>query len=70
MSVFDESSVPRNEIEAAADALRILWNSEENQTAIKESGHGASWFLMAKVALEAALAVRDRIVSESPKANQ
>lgn len=61
MSVFD-SPVPSHEIEAAADALRILWNSEENQKAIKETGMGASWLFQAKLALEAALAVRGRDV--------
>jgi hypothetical protein len=63
-SIIDGSLVPAHEIEAAADALRILWNSEENQRAIKETGHGANWLLQARLALEAALAVRGRDVRE------
>lgn len=52
------------ELDAAADALRILWNSEENQRSLRETGHGANWLLQARVALEAALSVRGRSVSE------
>lgn len=62
MGIVDESIVPGAEIEAAADALRILWNSDENQQAIKETGHGAGWLWQARLALEAALAVRGRSV--------
>lgn len=61
-SIFDGSPVSKNEIEAAADALRILWESAENQQALRERGAGASWLHQAKIALEAALAVRERPV--------
>lgn len=70
MSVFDDTPVPAAEIEAAADALRILWNGEQNQAAIKETGHGASWLYQARLALEAALAVRGRQVMDTPKGMQ
>lgn len=60
MGIVDGSDVPPEEIEAAADALRILWNSEENQKSLKETGFGANWLYQARVALEAALAVRGR----------
>lgn len=62
MGIVDESVVPASEIEAAADALRILWESEENQRALKETGCGANWLWQARLALEAALAVRGRSV--------
>lgn len=67
MTFYDNSPVPSAEIEAAADALRILWNSERNQQSIRETGHGAGWLLQAQVALEAALSVRGRIVTEAPR---
>jgi len=67
MTFYDDSPVPNAEIEAAADALRILWNSERNQQSLKETGHGAGWLYQAQVALEAALKVRGRIVTESPR---
>lgn len=70
MAFYDDSVIPNQEIEAAADALRVLWNSERNQRAIKETGHGAAWTLQAQVALEAALSVRGRVVSESPAGTQ
>lgn len=63
-------AIPHAEIEAAADALRILWNSEKNQNSLRETGFGASYAYQARVALEAALAVRNRIVSESPTSTQ
>jgi hypothetical protein len=65
MSFYDESPVSNQEIEAAADALRILWNSDRNQQALKETGAGAGWLLQAQVALEAALLVRGRVVMEA-----
>lgn len=70
MTFYDDSPVPNHEIEAAADALRILWESEENQRSLKETGHGAGWLYQAQLALEAALKVRGRTVSESPNGNQ
>jgi hypothetical protein len=60
MSIFESATVPPEEIEAAGDALRILWESDENQAALKETGHGANWFWQARLALEAAAAVRGR----------
>lgn len=62
MSIFDSATVSAQEIEAAGDALRILWQSDENQAALKESGHGANYFWQARLALEAAAAVRGRHV--------
>ena len=62
MSIFDSATVPAEEIEAAGDALRILWQSDENQAALKETGHGANYFWQARLALEAAAAVRGRHV--------
>lgn len=56
--IVDGSPIPEAEIEAAADALRILWNSDRNQQSLKETGHGANWLWQARLALEAALAVR------------
>ena len=69
MSIVEESTVPAPEIEAAADALRILWNSEENQRALRETGCGANWLLQARCALEAAQAVRGRttIMHDTPQ---
>jgi len=55
---------------AAADALRTLWESEENQKYLRETGFGASYLYPAQVALEAALKVRGRTVSEPPTASQ
>lgn len=69
MAFYDDSPIPNAEIEAAADALRILWNSERNQQAWKDTGHGAGYLLQAQVALEAALMVRGRHVSD-PTSNQ
>lgn len=63
MRIVDGSTVPAHEIEAAADALRILWESEENQRALRETGCGANWLWQARLALEAAQAVRGRSVS-------
>jgi hypothetical protein len=60
MSIFESETVPADEIEAAGDALRILWQSNENQAALKATGHGANWFWQARLALEAAAAVRGR----------
>lgn len=62
MNVFESDAASASEIEAAGDALRILWNSDENQAALKETGGGASWFYQARIALEAAAAVRGRHV--------
>ena len=67
---YDSSPVPNAEIEAAADALRTLWESEENQKYLRETGFGASYLYPAQVALEAALKVRGRTVSEPPTASQ
>jgi len=55
---------------AAADALRTLWESKENQKYLRETGFGASYLYPAQVALEAALKVRGRTVSEPPTASQ
>jgi hypothetical protein len=60
MNIFESATVPADEIEAAGDALRILWQSDENQAALKETGHGANWFWQARLALEAAAAIRGR----------
>lgn len=62
MGIVDKSMVPAAEIEAAADALRTLWESAENQRALKETGHGANWLLQARLALEPALSVCGRSV--------
>jgi len=67
---YDSSPVPNAEIEAAADALRTLWESEENQMHLRETGFGANYLYQAQVALEAALRVRGRTVSEPPTASQ
>jgi hypothetical protein len=57
--------VTNAEIEAAAEALRALWDSNDNREAIRRSGHGASWRHQAIVALAAAAASRGvRAVSE------
>lgn len=61
--------VPFGEIEAAADAIRILWESDECQEAIKATGRGPGYLFVAKVALEAAAKVRGRI-HKSPQAHQ
>jgi hypothetical protein len=70
MTFYDESPVPNPEIEAAADALRILWQGAQNQSSLKETGHGAGWLYQAQVALEAALKVRGRTVTDAPSGNQ
>lgn len=70
MTFYDDSPVSNAEIEAAADALRILWNSDRNQKSLEETGHGAGWLYQAQIALEAALRVRGRQVSEAPSTNQ
>lgn len=70
MAYYDDSPVPNAEIEAAADALRILWESERNQRSLREVGAGAGWLYQAQLALEAALKVRGRAVSEAPYGNQ
>lgn len=62
--------IPYDEVEAAADALRILWNSDKNQAALQETGHGASWALMARTALAAAKTVRGRCVAPAPEGMQ
>jgi hypothetical protein len=64
MRIVDGSPVAASEIEAAADALRILWQGEENQRSLRETGFGANYLLQARVALEAALLVRGREVTE------
>jgi inosine/xanthosine triphosphate pyrophosphatase family protein len=48
------------EVEIAADAIRELWQSDRNQQAIRETGHGASFLAMAIVALEAAAKARGK----------
>jgi hypothetical protein len=60
LSLFDRTDIPEIEIEIAADALQALWQSERNQRALRETGHGASFLYMAIVALEAAAKVRGR----------
>ena len=70
MKFYDNSPVSNAEIEAAADALRILWNSDRNKKSLEETGHGAGWLYQAQVALEAALHVRGRQVTEAPRSNQ
>ena len=40
MGIVEESSVPAAEIEAAADALKVLWESEENQRSFEKTGLG------------------------------
>jgi hypothetical protein len=70
MTFYDDSPVSNAEIEAAADALRILWNSDRNKKSLEDTGYGAGWLYQAQVALEAALRVRGRQVSEAPGTNQ
>lgn len=70
MSVFDDTDIPSDEIIAAADALRIMWESEANQTALRETGYGAGWLFQGRAALEAALSVRGRAVVEAPEGVQ
>lgn len=67
---YDDSPVANAEIEAAADALRILWQSPRNQQSLRETGFGANWLYQAQVALEAAQRVRGRQVSEGSSATQ
>jgi hypothetical protein len=59
-SLFDQTDIPALEAEIAADAIRDLWQSDRNQQAIRETGHGASFLAMAIVALEAAARVRGK----------
>jgi len=66
MTFYDDSSVSNAEIEAAADALRVLWESDRNQQALRETGAGAGWLFQAQVALEAALRFRGKNVTEAP----
>jgi hypothetical protein len=70
MTFYDGSPVPNPEIEAAGDALQALWNGEENQRHLKETGCGASFLFQAQVALEAALLVRGRLVSQGSDRSQ
>ena len=64
-SLLDQTDVPDLEVEIAADALQALWQSERNQQALRETGHGASFLYMAIVALEAAAKVRGRTAAYS-----
>jgi hypothetical protein len=59
-SLFEQTDIPNLEVEIAADAIRELWQSDRNQQAIRETGHGASFLWMAIVALEAAAKVRGK----------
>jgi hypothetical protein len=59
-SLLDQTDIPDLEVEIAADAIRDLWQSDRNQQAIRETGHGASFLAMAIVALEAAAKVRGK----------
>lgn len=63
MNIFEGSTVSAIEIEAAGDALRALWGSDENQAALKETGHGSNFFWQARIALEAAALVRGKNVA-------
>jgi hypothetical protein len=56
-SLFEQTDIPNLEVEIAADAIRELWQSDRNQQAIRETGHGAS---LAIVAIEAAAKVRGK----------
>ena len=62
-SLFEQTDIPNLEVEIAADAIRELWQSDRNQQAIRETGHGASFLAMAIIALEAAAKVRGKISS-------
>jgi hypothetical protein len=62
-SLFDQTDIPDIEVEIAADAIHALWQSDRNQQAIRESGHGASFLAMAIVVLEAAAKVRGKIAA-------
>jgi len=64
-TLLDQTDIPDLEVQIAADALMALWHSEENQRALRETGHGASFLYMAIVALEAAAKVRGRIAAYS-----
>lgn len=55
------------EIEAAADTIKAIWESDDCQRAVRETGFGASYFYLARAALEAAGLVRGRHV---PQANR
>jgi hypothetical protein len=59
-TLLEQTHIPELEAEIAADALRALWQSDRNQQAIRETGHGASFLYMAIVALEAAAKVRGK----------
>jgi hypothetical protein len=59
-SLFEQTDIPNLEVEIAADAIRELWQSDRNQRALRETGHGASFLWMAIVALEAAAKVRGK----------
>lgn len=63
--IYDDG-LPEAEIVAAADAMRILWESERCKQAIKETGHGASWRFLAQVALTAASMVRGKPMQPAP----
>jgi hypothetical protein len=63
VSEIEDGPVPTNEIEAGADALKALWESEENQRAIRETGYGYSYLFQARAVLEAALKVRGKSVT-------
>lgn len=62
---YQNSAIPAEEIEAAADAMRSLADSQ----AANERG-GVSWFYLAQVALEASARVRGRLVHEAPEVAQ
>jgi hypothetical protein len=59
-SLFEQTDIPDLEVEIAADAIRELWQSDRNQLAIRETGHGASFLALAIAALEAAARVRGK----------
>lgn len=63
--LLHQTEIPDLEVEIAADALRVLWESDRNRQAIRETGHGASYLYMAIVALEAAAKVRGRAAVNS-----
>lgn len=60
------SNVATNaQIETAADAMRIVWESEE----ARRRG-GVAWWYLALVALEAAAHLNDKAISVAPEAIQ
>jgi hypothetical protein len=65
-AVWQSDLVPDAEIEAAADAVRILWESNPNP----ETGFGPSYLVLAKEALEAALKVRGKNVCSTEGGRQ